>query len=326
VIKRKEAARYGLTVDDVNDVIQSAIGGMNITTTIEGLERYPVNVRYARELRSSPEDLRRVLIATPTGASIPLEQVADIFPRVGPPSIKTEGARPQAWIYVDIPPEQDIGSYVERAKQAVAEEIKLPVGYSLEWSGQYEYMQEARQRLKIVVPITLLIIFFLLYLNFKNFTEVLIVMLALPFSIVGGIWFMYLLGYNMSVAVAVGFIALAGVSTEIGVIMIIYLDHAFEAQRQQKDRLTKKDLFEAIMAGAAERVRPIMMTASAIIAGLLPIMWSSETGARVMKRIAAPMVGGMVSATLLALILIPIFYEFWRAWQLRREAKQQESE
>lgn len=326
LIKRKEAARYGLTIDDINDVIQSAIGGMNITTTIEGLERYPVNVRYARELRSSPEDLRRVLIATPTGASIPLEQVADIFPRVGPPSIKTEGARPQAWIYVDIPPEQDIGSYVERAKQAVAEEIKLPVGYSLEWSGQYEYMQEARQRLKIVVPITLLIIFFLLYLNFKNFTEVLIVMLALPFSIVGGIWFMYLLGYNMSVAVAVGFIALAGVSTEIGVIMIIYLDHAFEAQRQQKDRLTKKDLFEAIMAGAAERVRPIIMTASAIIAGLLPIMWSSETGARVMKRIAAPMVGGMVSATLLALILIPIFYEFWRAWQLRREAKQQESE
>ena len=186
-------------------------------------------------------------------------------------------------------------------------------------------MQEARKRLNIVVPITLLIIFLLLYFNFKNLTEVLIVMLALPFSIVGGIWFMYLLGYNMSVAVAVGFIALSGVSTEIGVIMIIYLDHAFEAQRQQKDRLTKKDLFEAIMAGASERVRPIMMTASAIIAGLLPIMWSSETGARVMKRIAAPMVGGMVSATVLALILIPIFYEFWRAWQLRREARQPEN-
>jgi copper/silver efflux system protein len=208
---------------------------------------------------------------------------------------------------------------VERAKQAVAEKIKLPVGYSLEWSGQYEYMQEARKRLKIVVPITLLIIFLLLYLNFKNLTEVLIVMLALSFSIFGGTWFMYLLGYNMSVAVAVGFIALAGVSTEIGVIMIIYLDHAFETQRQQKDRLSKAELFEAITAGAAERVRPIMMTASAIIAGLLPIMWSSETGARVMKRIAAPMVGGMVSATVLALILIPIFYEFWRAWQLRRE-------
>jgi len=324
VIKRKEAARYGLTVDDVNDVIQSAIGGMNITTTIEGLERFPVNVRYDRELRQSPEDLRRVLVATPTGTNVPLEQVADIFPRTGPPSIKTEGARPQAWIYVDINPGQDVGSYVERAKRAVAEQIQLPAGYSLAWSGQYEYIQEARKRLKIVVPFTLLIIFLLLYLNFKNFAEVLIVMLALPFAIVGGIWFIYLLGYNMSVAVMVGFIALAGVAAETGVVMIIYLDHAFEAKHRTATDMQSEHLYDAIMEGAVERVRPKMMTVCAIIAGLVPIMWSTETGARVMKRIAAPMIGGMVTSTVLTLIIIPILYEIWRARQLRQEARQRE--
>ena len=324
VIKRKEAARYGLTVDDVNDVIRSAIGGMNITTTIEGLERFPVNVRYDRELRQTPDALRRVLVATPTGTNVPLEQVADIFPRTGPPSIKTEGARPQAWIYVDINPGQDVGSYVERAKRAVAEQIQLPAGYSLAWSGQYEYIQEARKRLKIVVPFTLLIIFLLLYLNFKNFAEVLIVMLALPFAIVGGIWFIYLLGYNMSVAVMVGFIALAGVAAETGVVMIIYLDHAFKARRQSGEEMKGEHLYDAIMEGAVERVRPKMMTVCAIIAGLVPIMWSTETGARVMKRIAAPMIGGMVTSTVLTLIIIPILYEIWRARQLRHEARQRE--
>jgi copper/silver efflux system protein len=318
VVKRREAARYGLTVDDVNDVIQSAIGGMNIATTVEGLERYPVNVRYARELRENPDALRRVLIATPTGAQVPIEQVADIFPRVGPPSIKTEGARPQAWIYVDIDPDQDIGSYVERAKEAVAQKITLPVGYTIQWSGQYEYMQEARARLQIAVPITLLLIFLLLYLNFQNLAEVLIVMLTLPFAAIGGIWFMYFLGYNMSVAVMVGFIALAGVAAEIGVVMIIYLDHAFEAKRRDKERVTREDLYDAIMTGAGERVRPIVMTASAIIAGLLPIMWSAETGARVMKRIVAPMIGGMVSVTVLTLILVPIVYQLWRSWEIRK--------
>jgi Cu(I)/Ag(I) efflux system membrane protein CusA/SilA len=318
VVKRREAARYGLTVSDVQDVIESAIGGRNITTTIEGLERYPVNVRYARELRSDPAALRRVLIATPTGAQVPIEQVADIFPRMGPPSIKTEGARPQAWIYVDIDPDQDVGSYVERAKRAVSERVQLPPGYTVEWSGQYQYMQEARARLKIVLPVTLLIIFLLLYLNFGNLTEVLIVMLALPFAVIGGVWFMYLLGYNMSVAVMVGFIALAGVAAETGVVMIIYLDHAFEAKRRTQGQLGAQDLSDAIMEGAVERVRPKMMTVSAIIAGLLPIMWSAETGARVMKRIAAPMVGGMVSSTVLTLIIIPILYELWRAWELRR--------
>jgi Cu(I)/Ag(I) efflux system membrane protein CusA/SilA len=321
VVKRREAARYGLTVDDVNDVIQSAIGGMNIATTVEGLQRYPINVRYARELRANPAALRRVLIATPTGAQVPIDQVADIFPRVGPPSIKTEGARPQAWIYVDIDPDQDVGTYVERAKEAVAKKVTLPVGYTIHWSGQYEFMEEARARLRLVVPVTLLIILFFLYLNFRNFAEVMIVMLALPFAVVGGIWYMYVLGYNMSVAVMVGFIALAGVAAETGVVMVIYLDHALESKLRSSSSLTSRDLYDAVMEGAVERVRPKIMTVSAIIAGLLPIMWSTETGARVMKRIAAPMIGGMVSSTVLTLIIIPILYEIWRAWDLRRRGR-----
>ena len=322
VINRSEAARYGLTVDDINEVIQSAIGGMDVTTTVEGLERYPVNVRYMRDLRSNPEALRRVLITTPTGQQVPISQVADIFPRVGPPSVKTEGARPQAWIYVDINSDQDLGSYVEKAKQAVAEKITLPSGYSIEWSGQYEYMQQARERLKIVVPITILIVFLLLYLNFRSLPKVFIIMLTLPLAIVGGIWFMYFLGYNMSVAVMVGFIALAGVAAEIGVVMIIYLDQAYDTRRKEVGHLDTAALHDTIITGAAERVRPVAMTACAIIAGLLPIMWSSETGARVMKRIAAPMVGGMITATILTLIIIPIIYQIWRSWQLKREQRE----
>ncbi len=326
-IDRDEVGRFGLTVDDVNEVIQSAIGGRNITRTIEGLERYPVNVRYQRDLRDDPEALRRVLVATPTGAHVPLGQLATIRPKVGPPSVKTEGARPQAWIYVDIDPDMDVGSFVTKAQQAVAEKIEIPSGYTLSWSGQYKYMKDARKRLKTVVPITLVIVFLLLYLNFRNLPEVLIVMLTLPFSIIGGIWFMYFLNYNMSVAVAVGFIALAGVATEIGVIMIVYLDEAYKKIREKKEgEIGKDDLYEAIMAGAAERVRPIAMTATAIIAGLLPIMWSQETGARVMKRIATPMVGGMITATILTLIIIPIVYEIWRAWQLRRENRSAEDD
>jgi Cu(I)/Ag(I) efflux system membrane protein CusA/SilA len=320
VVKRKEAARYGLTVGDVEDVIESAIGGKNITTTVEGLERYPVNVRYARELREDPAALKRVLISTPSGAQVPIAQVADIVPRMGPPSVKTEDAVPTAWIYVDLDPRQDVGRYVERAKRVLAEKLQLPAGYNVIWSGQYQYMEEARQRLQVVLPVTLLIIFLLLYLNFRNLTEVMIVMLALPFGVVGGIWFMYVLGYNMSVAVAVGFIALAGVAAETGVVMIIYLDHAYEALRKERgERFGLRDLYDAIMIGGVERVRPKMMTVTAIMAGLLPIMWSTETGSRVMKRIAAPMVGGMVSSTVLTLIIIPILYEIWRAWQLRRE-------
>jgi Cu(I)/Ag(I) efflux system membrane protein CusA/SilA len=217
----------------------------------------------------------------------------------------------------------DVGTFVEKARSAVSQKIDIPPGYDLSWSGQYKYMKEARERLKIVVPVTLVIVFLLLYLNFRSLPQVLIVMLTLPFSVIGGIWIMYLLNYNMSVAVTVGFIALAGVATEIGVVMIVYLDHAYRKMREEKEgRIKKMDLYQAIMAGAAERVRPIAMTATAVIAGLLPIMWSQESGARVMKRIATPMVGGMVSATILTLIIIPIVYEIWRAWQLRREARQ----
>ncbi len=316
VVKREAAARYGLTVGDVEDVIQSAIGGKNISTVISGLRRFPIDVRYGRGMRWTPEELRRVLIPTPTGAEIPIGQVADIFTRMGPPSIKTEGARPQAWIYVDLDPRQDVGSYVARAQKAIARAIELPPGYTIEWSGQYQYMLEARARLKIIIPVTLAIIFLLLFLNFRNVTEVLIVMLALPFAMVGGIWLMYLLGYNMSVAVMVGFIALAGVAAETGVVMIIYLDEAYRSRLVETAEMTPSGLYAAIMEGAVERVRPKMMTVSAIIAGLLPIMWSHETGASLMKRIAAPMVGGMLSSTVLTLIIIPILYEIWRAWQL----------
>lgn len=323
VVKRREAARYGLTVDDVENVVASAIGGKNITTTIEGLERYPVDIRYGRELRYTPEELNRVLIPTPTGAEIPISQVANIFVRMGPPSIKTEGARPQAWIYVDIAPGQDVGSYVTRAQQAVMGQVKLPPGYTIEWSGQFEYMEEARDRLKVIIPLTIAIIFLLLFLNFRNLTEVLIVMLTLPFAMVGGVWFMYVLGYNMSVATIVGFIALAGVAAETGVVMIIYLDKAYADKLKEQDHLTSPGLYDAIMQGAVERVRPKMMTVSAIIAGLLPIMWSNETGASVMKRIAAPMVGGMVSSTILTLIIIPILYDLWRSWQFRPRTKKE---
>jgi copper/silver efflux system protein len=322
VVKREEAARYGLTVGDVEDVIESAIGGKNISTVIAGLERFPINVRYGRGMRYTPEGLRRVMIATPTGAEIPISQVANIFNRMGPPSIKTEGARPQGWIYVDLDPREDVGSYVARAQRAVASAVKFPPGYTIEWSGQYEYMQEARQRLKIAIPATLLIIFVLLFLNFASVAKVLIVMLTLPFATIGGIWLLYLLGYNMSVAVMVGFIALAGVTAEIGVVMIVYLDEAYEAMlRERGGQARREDLYGAIMKGAAERVRPIMMTVFAVVGGLLPIMWSNETGARVMKRIAGPMVGGMLSSSLLALIIVPVLYEMWRSWQLRRQTR-----
>jgi Cu(I)/Ag(I) efflux system membrane protein CusA/SilA len=301
-IKREEAARYGLTVGDIQDIIMTAVGGMNVTQTVEGLARYPVNMRYGSELRDTPEKLRRILVPTPTGTQVPITQVADIRIVKGPPSIKSENARKNAWIYVDIRG-IDVGTYVKMAQQAVREQIKLPPGYSMVWSGQYEYMVRAQKRLMIVVPMTLVIIFLLLYFNFKNITESLIVMLSVPFSLTGGLWFMYLLGYDMSVAVGVGFIALAGVAAETGVVMLIYLD-------------LREHLYEAIEEGAALRVRPKMMTVIAIMAGLMPIMWSHGTGSQVMKRIAAPMVGGMVSATILTLIVVPAIYGLWRGWNL----------
>jgi Cu(I)/Ag(I) efflux system membrane protein CusA/SilA len=316
-IKREEAARYGLTVGDVQDIIMTAIGGMNVTQTVEGLERYPVNMRYGSELRDTPEKLRRILVPTPTGAQVPITQVADIRIVKGPPSIKSENARNNAWIYVDLRG-IDVGTYVKRAQQTVREKIKLPPGYSMVWSGQYEYMVRAQKRLMIVVPMTLVIIFLLLYFNFKNITESLIVMLSVPFSLTGGLWFMYLLGYDMSVAVGVGFIALAGVAAETGVVMLIYLDISYkEFRTRYGEKFNRKHLYEAIEEGAALRVRPKMMTVVAIMAGLMPIMWSHGSGSQVMKRIAAPMVGGMVSATILTLIVVPAIYGLWKGWKLK---------
>ena len=316
VINREKAARYGLTVGDIQDVIMSAIGGMNITTTVEGLERYPVNLRYGRELRDNPADLRRVLVPTPRGEHIPLAQLAEIKILKGPPSIKSENARPNAWIYVDLR-DIDVGTYVENAKKVVAERISIPPGYTIFWSGQYEYMQRAKERLKIVVPFTLVIIFLLLYFNFQNVTESVIVMLSLPFSLVGGIWFMYLQDYNLSVAVWVGFIALAGLAAETGVVMIIYLDHAWKEIKEKKaGRPTYKDLIRAIEIGAVDRVRPKMMTVTATMAGLLPILWGHGAGSQVMKRIATPMVGGMVSSTILTLIVIPAIYLVVKGFRL----------
>ncbi len=318
-IKRTEAARFGLTVGDVQDIIMTAIGGMNITQTVEGLERYPVNLRYGSELRDTPEKLRRILVPTPTGAQIPITQLADIQIVKGPPVIKSENARSTAWIYVDIK-NIDIGTYVKKAQQVVNQKIKLPPGYSMIWSGQYEYMIRAQKRMMIVVPMTLIIIFLLLYLNFKNIAESLIIMLSVPFSLTGGLWLMYLLGYNMSVAVGVGFIALAGVAAETGVVMLIYLDISYRKYKDRyKEAFTRKHLWAAIEEGAALRVRPKMMTVVAIMAGLMPIMWSHGTGSEVMKRIAAPMVGGMVSATILTLLVVPAIYGLWKGRGLPKE-------
>ena len=316
-IKRLEAARYGLTVGDVQDIIMTAVGGMNITQTVEGLERYPVNLRYGSELRDTPEKLRRILVPTPTGAQIPITHLADIRITKGPPVIKSENARNNAWVYVDIR-DIDVGTYVKKARKVVGEKIKLPPGYSMVWSGQYEYMVRAQKRLMIVVPLTLIIIFLLLYFNFRNIGESLIVMLSVPFSLTGGLWLMYLLGYNMSVAVGVGFIALAGVAAETGVVMLIYLDLSYQDfKARYGEKFNRKHLYESIEEGAALRVRPKMMTVIAIMAGLMPIMWGHGTGSQVMKRIAAPMVGGMVSATILTLIVVPAIYGLWKGWRLK---------
>ena len=319
-IRREEAARYGLTVGDVQDVIMSAIGGMNVTQTVEGLERYPVNVRYSRELRDNLPALQRVLIPTPAGAQIPLSYVADFSIVNGPPVIKSENARTTSWVYVDIR-DIDVGAYVQNARAVVQEQVDLPEGYSMVWSGQYEYMERARQRLQIVIPLTLVIIFLLLYLNFKNITESLIVMLSLPFSLIGGVWLLYLFDYNLSVAVGVGFIALAGVAAETGVIMLIYLDQAYKDRLARGHMTSLKDLYDAVIVGAVERVRPKMMTVLAIMAGLLPILWGHGTGSEVMKRIAAPMVGGMISSTILTLVVIPVIYYLWKSRTLKKRAQ-----
>ncbi len=317
-IDRSQAARYGLNVGDIHDAIMATVGGMTAAVTVEGRERYDVSVRYPRELRDDVQKLREVIIPAMGGIQIPLGQIATVQVVQGPMAVKTEDAFPVTTIFVDIG-ERDVGSYVREAQQVVANELQLPAGYSLIWSGQFEFMQRVAQKLRIVVPVTLGVIFLLLYLNFRGVTESLIVMLALPFSLVGGIWFLWILGYNTSVAVWVGFIALAGVAAETGVVMLIYLDEAFHRQRLEGRIRTPKDVAAAVREGALERLRPVIMTVTATIAGLAPIMWSSGTGADVMKRIASPMVGGMLTATALTLIVIPAIYLLWRQWQVRRE-------
>ena len=309
---RRQLARYNLPVGELQDVIAAALGGELVTTTVEGRERFGVIVRYPRELRDSPEDIaQQVLVPTEDGAQVPLGELATITIRKGAPSIRTENALLSAYIYVDTR-NADLGAYVRAAQDAVAKSVTFPPGYYATWSGQYEYMQRAIAKMKIVVPVTLALIFLLLYLNFRRVTESLIVMLSVPFALVGGVWLMWLLDYNLSVAVAVGFIALAGVAAETGVVMLIYLDHALEARaaarRAKGEALTTVDIADAIVEGAVERVRPKMMTVVAIMAGLLPIMWSTGTGSEVMRRIAAPMVGGMVSSTILTLVVIPVIY------------------
>ena len=317
---RDRMARYGLMVSDVQDVVAMALGAEPITTTVEGRERYTVAIRYPRDLRSDPQAIAKdVVVSVPNGGTVPLGEVADIKLTQGPTSIRTENAKLATYIFVDIR-DRDLGGYVADAKKAVTDQVKLPGGTYLVWSGQFEYLERAEARLKLVVPVTLMIIFLLLYLNFRRLTETLIVMLSLPFALAGGFWLMWWLGFNLSVAVAVGFIALAGVAAETGVVMLIYLDHAVvevKAKCASEGRpFTRADLQDAIMVGAVERVRPKMMTVVAIMGGLLPIMWSTGTGSEVMQRIAVPMIGGMVSSTLLTLVVIPAIYGLVKGWKL----------
>lgn len=319
---RAQLARYGMAVGDLQEIVGQALGGEMVTTTVEGRERFGVTVRYPRELRSDPEKIaREVLVPTMEGAMIPLGQLARVEVTKGTPGIRTENALLSAYIFVDIR-DRDIGSYVADARKAVTEKVKFPAGYYATWSGQFESMERAIEKMKVVIPVTLLIIFVLLYLNFRRLTETMIVMLSVPFALVGGIWLMWWLNYNLSVAVAVGFIALAGVAAETGVVMLIYLDHAWEElkakRRTQGQAPSLGDLYEAIMEGAVERVRPKMMTVVAIMAGLLPIMWGSGTGSEVMSRIAAPMVGGMISSTVLTLAVIPAIYALVKQWRMKR--------
>ena len=316
-IDRAQAARYGLNVGDIHDAIMATVGGVDAATTVEGRERYVVNVRYPRELRDNVAKLKEVVLPAMNGAQIPLGQVATVRVVQGPMAVKTEDAFPVTTVYVDNG-SRDVGGYVRDAQRAVAAAVPMPPGYTLTWSGQYEAMQRVGQKLRLVVPVTLGIILLLLYLNFGNVTESLIVMLALPFALVGGVWFLWLLGYNTSVAVWVGFIALAGVAAETGVVMLIYLDEAFERRSRDGEMHSAADVVAAVREGALDRLRPKMMTVTAIIAGLAPILWSTGTGADVMKRIAAPMVGGMLTSTVLTLVVIPAIYLLWRQWELRR--------
>lgn len=314
-INRIDAARLGLNIKDIQDVIQTAIGGVNITQTVEGLERYPVNIRYPHEIRDSLERLRLLPIVTPIGARIPLGDIASIEIEDGPPMIKSENARLNGWIFVDTE-DRDLGSYVNDARDYVSNNVELPPGYSLTWSGQYEYMVRAMERLSIVVPITLMIIFILLYLNFKKITDVVLIMGFLPFALGGGAWFLYLLDFNLSVAAGVGFIALAGIAVQDGIVMLEFLNKSFNSLVNSNRVITFQDLFNSIITAAIQRVRPIIMTTCSTIAGLTPIMINSGTGSEVMQRVAAPMMGGILSSTALTLIIIPTVFYVWKRWTL----------
>jgi Cu(I)/Ag(I) efflux system membrane protein CusA/SilA len=323
-IDRYRAARFGLNISDIQEAVAMAVGGMNVTETIEGRERYPVNLRYPQEIRDSVARLRALPLVTMSGIQVALSEVADVRVVDGPDMIRSENARLSGWTYIDIR-DRDVGSYVADAQRTVAEKVKLPTGYSLQWTGQFEYMQRALDRLKLVIPFTLVIILLLLYLNFRNGMEVLIVIGTLPLALVGGFWLLYLLGYNLSVAVAVGFIALGGVAVEIGVVMLAYLDQALARRRTARaasgQTLTREDVREAVVEGALLRIRPVTMTKVAIIAALLPILWSHGTGSEAMQRIAAPMVGGMLSVAVLTLAVIPAAYFLWQAARAKRNGR-----
>jgi len=319
-VNRAAAARYGMSVDDVQSAVSAAVGGAEAGEVLEGRERYSVLVRYPRQLRDNPEEIGATLVATPSGAQVALRELAVIAVTRGSTMIHSEDSYLNNVVYVDVIG-RDIGSYVSEAKQLLAGRLKMPTGYRIEWSGQFESMQRAQAKLTVVVPVTLVVIFLLLFLNFRSVTESLIVMLSLPFSLVGGVWLMWFLGYNVSVAVAIGFIALAGVAAETGVIMLLYLDHAYRARKEGGKIQTRADIDGAVAEGAVERVRPKIMTVMAIMAGLIPILWSQGTGADMMKRIAAPMVGGMVTSTVLTLVVIPAIYSLWKERELEAASR-----
>jgi Cu(I)/Ag(I) efflux system membrane protein CusA/SilA len=338
-IDRVAAARHGLNVGDIQAVIATAIGGMTITQTVEGRERYGVRVRYPQELRDTPENLASVLVPVshdavaavagpPTAmggamsgasgsraAQVPLGQVATIREVAGPMVVRTEDAQPTAWVYVD-PGDRDVGRYVAEAQRVVAQNVVMPTGYTMVWSGEFEYMERAKAKMQLVVPATLALVFLLLFFNFRNVSETLIVMLSIPFTLIGGIWMLWVLDYNWSVAVTIGFLALAGVAAETGVVMLVYLDRVWTERVAAGTMRNTADLYEGVMEGAVERVRPKIMTVASTMIGLLPILWGTGTGASVMKRIAVPMVGGMLTSTVLTLVVIPAIYSLWRQREL----------
>ena len=320
-MNRTEAARYGLGSGDVQDVIQSAIGGMPVTTTVEGLERYSVNVRYPRGYRDNLPALRDVLVSAPSGADVPLGQLADFQTTEGPPMIKSEQARPIATVFVDLENGVDLGSFVQDAKERVREQVDLPAGYSLTWSGQYEYMERANERLQVLVPITLAIIFLLLFLHFKSAYKSALLLGLLPFCIVGATWLMFALGFDMSIAVGVGFIAVAGLAAETGVVMMVYLDEALERYEREGRLTSVSALRSALVEGSCMRVRPLLMTVFTTLLGLLPLMFTTGTGAQIMQRLATPMVGGLFSAALLTLVVLPASYMLIQRFRYRHQLR-----